>query len=78
MRCPLCGGRMREMRKHGVDMDVCLDCKGIWLDHGELAKIMQTCMREGAAPDAMPSQAGNGPPRESWLTTMNEVFGGGV
>src|SRR3569832_667448 len=42
MKCPVCADvRMREIEKDGVLIDVCPDCKGVWLDRGELDKLMQ-------------------------------------
>lgn len=42
MYCPVCDGvRMREVEKDGVMIDVCPSCKGVWLDRGELDKLMQ-------------------------------------
>jgi Zn-finger nucleic acid-binding protein len=32
---------MREVEKENVMIDVCPDCKGVWLDRGELEKITQ-------------------------------------
>ncbi|GBF74505.1 hypothetical protein PA598K_02853 [Paenibacillus sp. 598K] len=41
MKCPVCEDvRMREVEKDGVMIDVCPDCKGVWLDRGELDKLM--------------------------------------
>ncbi|OAB31608.1 cytoplasmic protein [Paenibacillus macquariensis subsp. defensor] len=41
MKCPICDGvRMREVDKNGVHIDVCPECKGVWLDRGELDKLM--------------------------------------
>lgn len=41
MKCPICADvRMREVDKNGVHIDVCPDCKGVWLDRGELDKLM--------------------------------------
>lgn len=41
MKCPVCHDvRMREVEKDGVLIDVCPDCKGVWLDRGELEKLM--------------------------------------
>ena len=36
MKCPKCGGDLQERSFHHVKIDVCQDCKGTWLDHGEL------------------------------------------
>jgi uncharacterized protein len=36
MKCPKCGSDMEEINYQDVMIDKCPDCKGIWLDHGEL------------------------------------------
>lgn len=40
MRCPLCEVPMREVERRGVTIDVCPECRGIWLDRGELEKLL--------------------------------------
>lgn len=41
MNCPVCDSmRMREVEKDGILIDVCPSCKGVWLDRGELEKLM--------------------------------------
>ncbi|OPA81166.1 hypothetical protein BVG16_02190 [Paenibacillus selenitireducens] len=41
MNCPVCNDmRMREIQKDGILIDVCPQCKGVWLDRGELEKLM--------------------------------------
>lgn len=46
LKCPVCSDiKMREVEKDGVLIDVCPDCKGVWLDRGELDKLMNG-MRE--------------------------------
>jgi hypothetical protein len=37
---------MREVEKEGVLIDVCPDCKGVWLDRGELEKLMSDVRQE--------------------------------
>lgn len=32
---------MREREKESVIVDVCPNCKGMWLDHGELEKLVE-------------------------------------
>ncbi|MFC4307057.1 zf-TFIIB domain-containing protein [Cohnella boryungensis] len=42
MNCPVCEDtRMREVEKNGILIDICPTCKGVWLDRGELDKLMQ-------------------------------------
>lgn len=37
--CPKCGEKLEEVKFHGVNIDRCNSCKGIWLDDGELDAI---------------------------------------
>jgi len=39
MNCPRCRNDLIEVMKHGVTIDICSSCGGMWLDKGELAKI---------------------------------------
>lgn len=41
MFCPKCQIEMRQANKEGVIIDFCPQCRGLWLDHGELEKITQ-------------------------------------
>jgi Zn-finger nucleic acid-binding protein len=41
LQCPVCGTTMREIERFGVLVDICPSCKGVWLDRGELDKIIQ-------------------------------------
>lgn len=40
MICPQCNTAMQEITKTGVLIDLCPTCKGVWLDRGELEKIL--------------------------------------
>lgn len=42
MDCPVCKTPMVVLEFKGVELDFCLDCRGCWLDHGELALISET------------------------------------
>ena len=37
--CPVCRGSMREVNREGVMIDTCTQCRGVWLDRGELEKL---------------------------------------
>ena len=41
MRCPKCGGDLKEQDIGSVKVDVCQDCTGMWLDAGELDLLRQ-------------------------------------
>ncbi|WP_038056955.1 zf-TFIIB domain-containing protein [Thermus amyloliquefaciens] len=38
--CPNCQVGMREVERRGVVLDVCPQCGGVWLDRGELEKLL--------------------------------------
>ena len=40
MRCPNCGSRLVEVERSDVLIDACPECRGVWLDRGELDKIL--------------------------------------
>lgn len=39
MRCPRCGGHLKHHDLQGVTIDKCPDCRGIFLDDGELETL---------------------------------------
>ena len=40
MKCPVCDIEMRVSDREGVEIDHCPQCRGVWLDRGELEKIV--------------------------------------
>ncbi len=40
MNCPIC------MVRQGIEIDYCPKCRGVWLDRGELDKIIERSMSE--------------------------------
>lgn len=41
MKCPHCNVNLLMSDKQGVEIDYCPECRGIWLDRGELEKIIE-------------------------------------
>jgi len=67
MRCPRCEKEILEERERsGVTVDLCPTCRGIWLDRGELEKILaataQEWERSAPAPAPQPVRE---PPRDA-------------
>jgi uncharacterized protein len=56
MHCPVCDEKLREVEKSGVSVDICPGCKGIWLDRGELEKLIEMSQSEGNYSDSRESQ----------------------
>lgn len=67
LMCPNCNASMQELTRSDVTFDMCPTCRGVWLDRGELEKIIDSA-RASAAPAvaAPPQQAAyqNQPPQQ--------------
>lgn len=48
LRCPACDGPMNPVERRGVVIDLCRDCKGVFLDRGELDKLLDAADAEQA------------------------------
>lgn len=54
MRCPVDDAQLREVTRRGVKIDLCSECRGIWLDRGELEHLLEAA---GADDEADPRAA---------------------
>ncbi len=51
MNCPVCSGVSLVMsERSGVEIDYCPKCRGVWLDRGELDKIIEKSAAASVAP----------------------------
>ncbi|TMV10116.1 hypothetical protein FGK63_03380 [Ruegeria sediminis] len=41
MKCPIDGTELVIAERSGVEIDYCPQCRGVWLDRGELDKIIE-------------------------------------
>ena len=41
MNCPIDGTELRITDRQGVEIDYCPKCRGVWLDRGELDKLIE-------------------------------------
>ncbi|MCO6460826.1 MAG: zf-TFIIB domain-containing protein [Saprospiraceae bacterium] len=41
MKCPNCNINLVMTDRSGVEIDYCPECRGVWLDRGELDKIIE-------------------------------------
>ncbi|HEY4541950.1 MAG TPA: zf-TFIIB domain-containing protein, partial [Noviherbaspirillum sp.] len=50
MHCPVCKSVNLVMsERQGIEIDYCPQCRGVWLDRGELDKLVDRASAEGAA-----------------------------
>lgn len=55
--CPVCEVTQLNPRiRDGVEIDVCPSCRGVWLDRGELEKLMVRAKNEFAGYDQRDSE----------------------
>ena len=40
LTCPKCQGDMRQYERNGVHVDQCTECRGVFLDRGELERLI--------------------------------------
>lgn len=41
MKCPICSIELTMSERQGIEIDYCPQCRGVWLDRGELDKIIE-------------------------------------
>jgi Zn-finger nucleic acid-binding protein len=50
MACPVCRTSLVMSERQGIEIDYCPTCRGVWLDRGELDKIVERSAPASAEP----------------------------
>lgn len=58
MKCPSCNETLAMTERMGIEIDYCPQCRGVWLDKGELDKIIE----KSITPEQDQNQNYNAPP----------------
>ncbi|MHC1699174.1 MAG: zf-TFIIB domain-containing protein [Geobacteraceae bacterium] len=57
MKCPVCNAIDLMMTdRQGIEIDYCPQCRGVWLDRGELDKIIERSALQESASTSQPQQ----------------------
>ena len=57
MKCPVCSDvQLAISSREGVEIDFCPQCRGVWLDRGELDKILDRVAATPAPPAPPPAR----------------------
>jgi len=64
MTCPVDGTTLTMSERAGIEIDYCPTCRGVWLDRGELDKIIERNSEASAAPPPPPQPAP--PPHQAY------------
>lgn len=55
MKCPICPESQLVMtERQGIEIDYCPNCRGVWLDRGELDKIIERTEQASVPPPQNP------------------------
>ena len=55
MQCPVCRVPLSMSDRQGVEIDYCPQCRGVWLDRGELDKIIERSAPSAASASQPPA-----------------------
>lgn len=80
--CPKCHGSMRQYERNGIHVDQCQECRGVFLDRGELEQLIDGEQRwaattyGGGAPQATPAppHGYQGKPYKKRKNFLEELF----
>ena len=67
MKCPICTTSDLLMTERlGIEIDYCPQCRGVWLDRGELDKIIERSVREPVQVAMSPTPQGHRPAQQPY------------
>lgn len=70
MNCPLCIDTVLDVTYHaGIELDICPQCRGVWLDRGELNRIVDDLAPRAAG---APREPRDHPPRQRERPTTSD------
>jgi Zn-finger nucleic acid-binding protein len=81
MQCPIDSTTLQLFERQGVEIDYCPQCRGVWLDRGELDKLIQRADNDtddgdrsrahdpATTPDRYPKK------KKRWLSELFDVEG---
>ena len=70
MQCPTDGAVLVMSERSGIEIDYCPTCRGVWLDRGELDKLIERSLSQ-PAPQAPPPAA---PPQQGYQQGYQQPY----
>ena len=82
MACPVDGATLVMSERSGIEIDYCPTCRGVWLDRGELDKIIERnaatqAPQQPSPRQAAPQQAPPHPQAGPWGSNPPQQYGHG-
>ena len=66
MPCPIDGAPLVMSERSGIEIDYCPTCRGVWLDRGELDKIVERSAADSAPMQSAPQAHAPYPPQQHY------------
>ena len=77
MQCPICpNSQLVISERQNIEIDYCPQCRGVWLDRGELDKIIERSAPAAPIPQAQPVQRAPQQPIPQPYDTYNKHHSG--
>ncbi|MFC6689736.1 MULTISPECIES: TFIIB-type zinc ribbon-containing protein [Rhodobacterales] len=74
MKCPIDGEPLVMTERSGVEIDYCPKCRGVWLDRGELDKIIERAGPAAPAQDYRHDTHGQRPYKKKRASFLGDLF----
>ncbi len=76
MKCPVDGATLVMTERSGVEIDYCPQCRGVWLDRGELDKIIEKATPAVALQEPVREIRREEPRREEYREPRRDEYRG--
>ncbi len=79
MHCPQCIEELKIAERQGIEIDYCPKCRGVWLDRGELDKIIERSMESmapGRSSHVSGPSPGQAPPAANYPQQQGDYYHG--
>ncbi|MBK7375991.1 MAG: zf-TFIIB domain-containing protein [Ferruginibacter sp.] len=79
MKCPNCEEFLVMTERQGIEIDYCPKCRGVWLDRGELDKIIEKSVSAESSSNSNYPISGKGKQddyynRDDWSSDRNKEY----
>ena len=76
MDCPIDGTQLTMSERQGIEIDYCPKCRGVWLDRGELDKIIERADQGSSQPSQGRGDQSRPKKKKNMLSELFELGGG--
>jgi uncharacterized protein len=75
MNCPTCSVSLVITERQGIEIDYCPQCRGVWLDRGELDKIIErSAPSSSSESQRFQDRSDSGYPKKKQKSFLGEIF----